>query len=117
MVKSIKNAEHYQWGNACDGWHLLKSETLSVIQEKMPAGTFEQLHFHRNAQQLFFILSGIASFEIDDEKYTVSAGESIHIPKMTTHLISNESQNELHFIVIAEPKAHGDRIDISSEVR
>ena len=39
MVKSIKNAEHYQWGNACDGWHLLKSETLSVIQEKMPAGT------------------------------------------------------------------------------
>jgi hypothetical protein len=35
MIKSTENSEHYQWGNLCDGWHLLKSDTLSVIQEKM----------------------------------------------------------------------------------
>jgi hypothetical protein len=39
MIKSTENAENYKWGNNCDGWHLLKSDSLSVIQERMPAGT------------------------------------------------------------------------------
>lgn len=24
---SAKSAEHYQWGDACDGWHLRKATT------------------------------------------------------------------------------------------
>jgi mannose-6-phosphate isomerase-like protein (cupin superfamily) len=85
---------------------------LSVIQEKMPAGTFEQLHFHNNSQQLFFLLSGIAHFEIDGKEYVVKANESLHIPKMTKHRISNKSKDELHFLVISEPKSHGDRVNL-----
>ncbi len=30
----INKAEHYAWGNRCDGWHLLKSPEISVIQER-----------------------------------------------------------------------------------
>jgi len=26
-------AEHYRWGNDCDGWHLVKDGSLSVIEE------------------------------------------------------------------------------------
>lgn len=29
---SINNAEHYQWGDACEGWHLLAGDDLSVIE-------------------------------------------------------------------------------------
>ena len=32
-VVSINNAEHYKWGRASDGWHLLKQDDLSVIDE------------------------------------------------------------------------------------
>ena len=115
MIKSIKNTEHYQWGDVCDGWHLLKSDTLSVIQEKMPGGTFEKLHFHTHAQQLFFILSGTASFDINGEKFSVNTNESIHVPKMTKHFISNSNEAELHFLVISEPKSHGDRVNVPFE--
>ncbi|PKF76460.1 cupin domain-containing protein, partial [Vibrio sp. vnigr-6D03] len=34
-VISRENAEHYVWGERCDGWHLVKSTSLSVIQEKV----------------------------------------------------------------------------------
>ena len=34
---SLANAEHYVWGDGCDGWHLLKHPDLSVIQERVPA--------------------------------------------------------------------------------
>src|SRR5579872_3260548 len=104
MITSTENAEHYTWGNACDGWHLLRSDTLSVIQERMPPGTAEQLHYHRNAQQVFYILSGAATFDVEGEIKTVNGGESIHIPKGTQHCIRNNGGIDLLFLVVSEPK-------------
>lgn len=112
MITSIKNAEHYQWGQNCDGWHLLKSDQLSVIEECMPSGTAEVLHYHSKTQQLFYILSGVGSFEINGELIQVGANESLHIPARTLHQISNQQQTDLKFIVISQPKSHGDRVDI-----
>lgn len=111
MLKSIQNSEHYKWGDHCDGWHLLKTNTLSVIQEKMPAGTSERLHYHVHAQQLFYILAGTATFEIEGSANIVEAGESFHIEKGRKHSIANRGSNPLEFLVISEPKAHGDRIE------
>jgi mannose-6-phosphate isomerase-like protein (cupin superfamily) len=112
MITSTENAEHYTWGEQCDGWHLLKSATLSVIQERMPPGTGEQLHYHHNAQQVFYILSGTATFEVEGEQKIVQANQSIHITPNTKHRILNNGDADLHFLVISEPKAHGDRVNL-----
>jgi len=112
MVKSIENADHYTWGSNCDGWHLLKSDRLSIIQERMPSGTVEQMHFHSQSQQVFYILSGEATFKIESDIFRVNAGESIHIPNLTIHSIANRAEIDLDFLVISEPKSHGDRINI-----
>jgi len=112
MITSTDNAKHYIWGNQCDGWHLLKSDSLSVIQERMPPGTSEQLHYHEHAQQVFYVLSGTATFEINGQSATVNPSGSIHIAKNTPHRIFNNHDVDLHFLVISEPKSHGDRINI-----
>ena len=112
MLITKENSEHYLWGQDCDGWHLLKSDTLSVIQERMPVGTFESLHYHEKAQQLFFILSGTAILEIEGVEYVANKNESVHVKPGLKHKISNKAQEDLHFLVISEPKAHGDRINI-----
>jgi mannose-6-phosphate isomerase-like protein (cupin superfamily) len=111
-VISIQNAAHYTWGDNCDGWHLSKTKSLSVIQEKMPLGTSEQLHFHDRAQQVFYILSGVASFEIEGKFTMVKANESIAIPAGARHLIANENSEELNFLVISQPNSHLDRTNI-----
>ncbi len=110
MITSTENAEHYTWGNQCDGWHLLRSDSLSVIQERMPPGTVEQMHYHERAQQLFYILSGTATFEVEGEVTTVAGNQSIHISPKTKHRILNNGDTDLHFLVISEPKSHGDRV-------
>ena len=28
---SKENAEHYHWGDACDGWYLLKRQDMLII--------------------------------------------------------------------------------------
>lgn len=111
-VVSKKNAEHYHWGLNCDGWHLLKSDDLSVIEERMPPGTLEARHYHNKTQQVFYILSGIATFDIEGQELIVHAHESIHIPRRVIHQILNKQEEELCFIVISQPKSHGDRVEI-----
>ena len=49
---STANAEHYTWGEVCDGWHLVRAAGLSVIEERMPAGSKEQRHWHQRARQI-----------------------------------------------------------------
>lgn len=112
QVTSVDNAEHYIWGDNCEGWYLLKSKKLSVIQEKIPPGKSEQLHLHVNSQQVFYILSGIATFEIQGHNALVHAMESVHIPPGTQHSISNFHKDDLILLVISEPESHNDRQNI-----
>ena len=112
MITSTENAEHYTWGAQCDCWHLLRTNSLSVIQERMPPGTSEQSHYHEHAQQVFFILSGTATFEVEGEIKTVKTNQSIYIPPNTKHHILNNGDTDLHLLLISEPKAHGDRVNI-----
>lgn len=105
-------SEHYIWGEVCDGWHLLKTDSLSVIQERIPSGKGESLHFHHKSQQFFYILSGSATFEIEGEFFEINVNEGIHIKPMQKHKISNLGDEDLTFLVVSEPKSHGDRTNI-----
>ena len=111
-IRDINNTEHYNWGDTCDGWHLLKTDSLSVIQEKMPAGTEESYHYHTRAQQLFYILKGTATFETENGTFTVHERQSFHIEPKLKHQILNKSSEDLEFLVISEPKSHGDRVNL-----
>ena len=106
---SKATAEHYVWGDHCDGWHLVKNAQLSVIQERMPAGTAEVRHFHHHAQQFFYVLAGEAVMEVDGRLMTLTAGEGIWIPAGTAHQMKNASGDEVHFLVVSQPPSHGDR--------
>ena len=106
---SKEDAEHYTWGGLCDGWHLLKTPELSVIEERMPPGTAEVRHLHHRAQQFFYILSGEAVMEVDGRSMTLAAGQGIWIPVGTPHQIKNDSSAEVHFLVVSQPPSHGDR--------
>lgn len=107
---SKETAEHYTWGDVCDGWHLVKNGDLSVIQERMPPHTSEVRHFHEKSNQFFYILSGEAAIEIEGRQEILKAGEGVEIPCGTAHQMFNKSNDFLEFIVISSPPSHGDRI-------
>jgi mannose-6-phosphate isomerase-like protein (cupin superfamily) len=108
----IGNAEHYTWGGNCDGWHLLKSAGLSVIQERVPPGGAETAHYHRHAYQFFYVLAGTATLEIGDRRVTLQAGQGIPVPPNQPHRLVNEADADLSFLVVSAPMAHGDRVPV-----
>ena len=113
-ITSIETAEHYQWGDHCDGWHLVKTEKLSVIQERVPSGCSESRHYHAHAEQFFFILAGIATMEIEGVEYQLAANEGIHVPAGANHQLSNQHMAELSFTVTSTPPSHDDRIELTT---
>lgn len=109
---STHNAEHYQWGDAFDGWHLLKLDEFSVIEERVPAGGMEAMHYHQISRQFFYIIDGQGTMVFKDKKVELQTGEGLEIPPGIAHQFSNFSQSEVRFLVISVPKSHGDRITV-----
>jgi mannose-6-phosphate isomerase-like protein (cupin superfamily) len=105
------NAEHYRWGNDCDGWHLVKDAELSVIEEIMPAGAKEIRHHHQRAQQFFYVLAGEVVMEIEGSTTAVAAGSGIRVPAGTRHQIRNPGPGAARFLVVSQPPSHGDRFN------
>jgi mannose-6-phosphate isomerase-like protein (cupin superfamily) len=114
MVEKISraSAEHYNWGdtaNSCDGWHLLRSAELSVIEERMPPGTREQRHRHRHSRQMFYVLEGELTMESAGSVHTLRAGEALEVAPQVPHQPMNRSAADARFLVISQPPSHGDR--------
>jgi mannose-6-phosphate isomerase-like protein (cupin superfamily) len=104
------SAEHYRWGDVCDGWHLVASPELSVIEERVPPGAGEVRHLHRRARQLFYVLEGSAALEIEGIPVEVGARQAVEIPPGAAHRLRNAGEVELVFLVVSAPPSHGDRV-------
>lgn len=112
---STSNAEHYAWPSVvnaatCDGWHLHRSDALSVIEERMPPGTAEQRHLHQHATQFFYVLAGEFTIELNGEEFRLAPFTGLSVPAQTPHQVFNHGSEDARFLVISQPPSHGDRI-------
>jgi len=116
MAEAISrdNAEHYTWGENCEGWNLVRNADLSVIEEVMPPATAEQIHRHHVAQQFFYILAGEAVMEFGDKKVAMRDGQGVTVNPGVPHRILNQSNADVRFLVISQPSTkNGDRENLS----
>ena len=107
---STGNAEHYRWGQGCDGWHLLAGNDLSVIEERMPPGTSELRHRHGHARQFFYVLAGVLTLEVEGATHQLLPGQGLHVPPGAAHQVRNDSDADARMLVISAPRSHGDRM-------
>jgi mannose-6-phosphate isomerase-like protein (cupin superfamily) len=114
-IISTKNAEHYKWGgpksDSCDGWYLVNTPELSIIQELMPPGTSEARHSHVHSRQFFFVLDGKLTLDVEHHLFEVNAGEGIEVSPGQHHQAMNRHASPLRIVVTSQPPSHGDRIE------
>ena len=106
-VASIQTAEHYTWGDGCDGWHLLRGEELSVIQERMPPKTSEVAHFHTRSRQFFYVISGTLSILLAGKLHRLAAEQGLEVAPKITHRVLNESEADVLSPVTSKPASRG----------
>jgi mannose-6-phosphate isomerase-like protein (cupin superfamily) len=113
---SKADASHYKWGGPdgtdCDGWHLVRTPELSIIEEAMPPGASETRHHHRHARQFFYVIEGELTMEIEQQQsITLHPGEGVEIAPGQPHQAINRSGSPTRFLVTSQPPSHGDRVN------
>jgi mannose-6-phosphate isomerase-like protein (cupin superfamily) len=106
---STANAEEYDWGDQCKGWHLMRAASVSIIEELMPPDTKEARHWHARARQFFYVLDGELVIEVEGVEHTLPVGHGLELPSGNAHQVRNEGNGDARFLVISSPPHQGDR--------
>lgn len=108
---SAVTAEHYTWGGTCDGWFLVRTPGLHIIEERMPPGASERVHHHQQARQFFYVLEGELTMVLGTGEFVMRPGEGLEIAPGEVHQAVNRGPQPVRFLVTSQPPSHGDRID------
>ena len=81
------------------------SNRHSLAQIVLPPGKASRKHYHPEAEESYYILSGHGKVKLGDESQNLTAGDTIMIPTGIVHQIFNTSTgNELLiFLAICQP--------------
>ena len=109
---SRSSAPHYAWAKACDGWRLIDTPGLSVVEERVPPGAEETRHYHNDARQFFYVLSGTAVVGTEEREHQIPAGSGIEVAPGVQHKFMKRSDEDVVFLVISAPSTKADRVDV-----
>jgi quercetin dioxygenase-like cupin family protein len=72
----------------------------AIYETYLEQGQTIQPHFHPDAEELYYLLSGNGVMHIGDEEREVEAGDVIYIPPETVHFLHNSSSAPIRFITL-----------------
>lgn len=109
MIRNTSNVKPRAWGGSCQTWELLSGKDLVVFRERMPAGTAEVEHYHKQARQFFFVLDGELTITLNGVEHTLKQYVGLEIPPGEVHRVHNTSSGTTEFLAIAHPSTMPDR--------
>jgi len=65
-----------------------------------PPGQEGFLHYHDEQDELYFIHSGRATFEVDGEQFELGTGGVVHVESTTPRRIDNRGDEDLVMLVV-----------------
>ncbi|MDQ3893232.1 MAG: cupin domain-containing protein [Actinomycetota bacterium] len=75
----------------------------SLAEATLDAGQSTRRHYHRTAEEIYFILAGSGEMEVDGRRERVGAGDAVLIPPRAWHQIVAEGGDELRFLCCCAP--------------
>jgi len=80
---------------------LLDEEKIRIEEFLMESHCNCTHHYHRFTEHFVYLISGSLSVNIDSKTYQVSLFTGLHIPSLTEHQITNNSNSQTRFLMIS----------------
>ena len=101
----------FEWGTI--EWlingDLVPGAEITVGRVTINAGARNPLHYHPNTEEVLHLLAGQLDHRIGDETVSITAGDTIHVPKGVVHQGINTGSVDAHMIV-AYPTGHREMV-------
>lgn len=78
-------------------------ENMSIAEAMVKPGEATREHFHRESEDVYYILQGEGEMHLDGEKVAVRAGDAVLIPARARHFIVNTGKEELIILCASSP--------------
>ncbi len=75
----------------------------SLAEARLAVGQTTAAHFHRQTEEIYYILAGEGQMWLGNEMRTVGPGDAIAIPPGLVHQIANTGSEELRFLCCCAP--------------
>lgn len=75
----------------------------SLAEATLPPGRATERHYHRESEELYFLLEGTGEMELDGERRSVGPGDAILIPAGAWHTIEATGEAPLRFLCCCAP--------------
>jgi quercetin dioxygenase-like cupin family protein len=82
------------------------------LKKEFRPGAEEVRHYHNEARQFFYVLSGTAILETEEREHQIPAGFGIEVAPSVQHKFMNRSDQDVVFLVVSAPSTKADRIDV-----
>ena len=77
--------------------------TQSLAEATVPPGFTTFRHYHRYFSEIYHVTQGQGTIVVGDETRELSEGDSIYIPPMTPHSVTNTGTSDLRILCICAP--------------
>jgi mannose-6-phosphate isomerase-like protein (cupin superfamily) len=75
----------------------------SLAEARLPVGARTTLHYHPQAEEIYYVLRGTAQMLLGEESTSVGVGDAIAIPPGQPHQIHNTGNETLVFLCCCAP--------------
>jgi mannose-6-phosphate isomerase-like protein (cupin superfamily) len=83
----------------------------SLAEAVVSVGNATDEHYHKDSEEIYFVLSGVGEIRVNGESAPVRVGDAIALPPGSVHKIWNRGNSDLVFLcVCVPPYEHDDTI-------
>ena len=80
-----------------------EAELHSLAQVVIPPGKTSPAHYHRVAEETYYVLRGEGRMEIEGKVFHLRPGQALLIEPGEVHRISNPGEEDFEFLAVCSP--------------
>ncbi len=75
-------------------------ENCSLAEEILPVGAAVAAHFHKQTEEIYYILSGAGEMRVGETVREVKSGDAIFIPRLAVHTLKNTGTEPIKLLLV-----------------
>ena len=108
-VQSVNRAEAFTTKDGSTIRELHHTERQSLAEATLEPSEATERHYHRASEEIYFVLKGSGTLEVDGDRQRVRPGDAALIPPGAWHTLENDGTSELRILCCCSPPyAHDD---------
>ena len=75
----------------------------SLAEEMLPPGCAVTPHYHREIEEIYYVVAGRGLMTVGDETREVNAGDAVYVPRGRRHTLRNTGAEPIRLILVCGP--------------